>query len=230
MDEIRHSLGRVHDARAAREAILDAAERVFAEHGFDGTRVDVIAAASSYNKGLLFRYFGSKLELYAAVIRRADEQTRVLQEQSIAPLLDGAAALDAESLRDLLQTYLKAYYDYLLAHPLIARIYLWEMAEGWKTYAQIVSERDFDEVHHLKPLLSRLQSSGLIRSGLDPFFQLITAEMYTLVYLACLPLAQLFSPGEDFTSPDAVTHAREYNAAFVSSGVVIGPTNEGGGK
>ena len=114
MAEMKHRLGRVHDARGAREAILDAAEKVFAEHGFDGTRVDVIAAASSYNKGLLFRYFGSKLDLYAAVIRRADEQTRILQEQSIAPLLDRAAALDADSLRDLLQTYLKAYFDYLL--------------------------------------------------------------------------------------------------------------------
>lgn len=230
MAEMRHRLGRVHDARGAREAILDAAEKVFAEHGFDGTRVDVIAAASSYNKGLLFRYFGSKLDLYAAVIRRADEQTRILQEQSIAPLLDRAAALDADSLRDLLQTYLKAYFDYLLAHPRIARIYLWEIAEGWKTYAQIVSERDFDEVHHLKPLLSRLQSAGLVRSDLDPYFQMIAAEMYSLAYLACLPLARLFSPEEDFTSPNALMRARDYNAKFVSQGLIINPTHEGGGQ
>ncbi len=230
MAETRHRLGRIHDARGAREAILDAAEKVFAEHGFDGTRVDAIAASSSYNKGLLFRYFGSKLDLYAAVIRRADEQTRVLQEQSIAPLLDHAAVLDAVSLRHLLQTYLKAYFDYLLAHPLIARIYLWEMAEGWKTYAQIVSERDFDEVLHLKPLLSSLQSAGLVRPDLDPFFQLITAEVYTLAYLACLPLARLFLPGEDFTSPDALARAREYNAQFVSRGLVIDPTQKEGGR
>ncbi len=168
MTETRHRLGRIHDARGAREAILDAAEKEFAEHGFDGTRVDAIAAASSYNKSLLFRYFGSKLDLYAAVIRRADEQTRIFQEQSIAPLLDNAAALNADSLRDLLQTYLKAYFDYLLAHPRMAKIYLWEMAEGWKTYAQIVSDRDFDEVHHLKPLLSKLQSVGLVRSAWTP--------------------------------------------------------------
>jgi TetR/AcrR family transcriptional regulator len=228
MVETRHTQGRVHDAKGAREAILDAAEKVFAEHGFDGTRVDIIAAASTYNKSLLFRYFGNKLDLYAAVIRRADEQTRTLQEQSITPLLDRAAALNADSLRDLLQTYLKAYFDYLLAHPLIARIYLWEMAEGWKTYAQIVSERDFDEVNHLKPLLSRLQSAGLVRSDPDPLFQLITAEMVSLAYLACLPLARLFSPGEDFTSPEAMRRAREYNANFISQGLIIVQTNERG--
>ncbi len=230
MTETRQRSGRIHNAKGARDAILDAAEKVFAEHGFDGTRVDVIAAESSYNKGLIFRYFGSKLDLYAAVIRRADEQTRILQEQSIAPLLDRAAALDADSLRDLLQTYLQAYFDYLLAHPRIARIYLWEMAEGWKTYAQIVSERDFEEVHHLKPLLNRLQSAGLVRSDLDPLFQLITAEVYSLSYLACLPLARLFSPDEDFISPNAITRARDYNAKFVSQGLIIDPTNGGGNQ
>ncbi len=227
MTETRQRSGRIHDAQGAREAILDAAEKVFAEHGFDGTRVDVIAAESSYNKGLLFRYFGSKLDLYAAVIRRADEQTRLLQEQSLAPLLDRAAGLDAERLRDLLRTYLQAYFDYLLAHPRIARIYLWEMAEGWKTYARIVSERDFEEVHHLKPLLNRLQNAGLVRPDLDAFFQLITTEVYCLSYLACLPLAGLFSPDEDFTSPKAISRARDFNAAFISQGLILDPSNEG---
>ncbi len=38
--------GRAHDAEGAREAILNAAEAVFAEHGFDGARIDAIAAIS----------------------------------------------------------------------------------------------------------------------------------------------------------------------------------------
>jgi len=32
--------GRVHDAKGAREAILNAAEVVFAEHGFSGARIE----------------------------------------------------------------------------------------------------------------------------------------------------------------------------------------------
>ena len=35
--------GRMHDAEGAREAILNAGEEVFAEHGFDGARIDAIA-------------------------------------------------------------------------------------------------------------------------------------------------------------------------------------------
>ena len=68
--------GRTHDAEGAREAILNAAEDVFAEHGFDGARIDAIAAAAGYNKSLIFQYYGDKLALYAEVIRRADDQTQ----------------------------------------------------------------------------------------------------------------------------------------------------------
>ena len=43
MSEPGSRRGRVHDAEGTRMAILDAAEEVFAEHGFDGARVDAIA-------------------------------------------------------------------------------------------------------------------------------------------------------------------------------------------
>src|SRR2546426_766171 len=62
--------GRTHDAEGAREAILTAAEAVFAEHGFDGARIDAIAKSSGYNSSLLFHYFGDKLGLYAEVVKR----------------------------------------------------------------------------------------------------------------------------------------------------------------
>src|SRR5581483_6776266 len=74
MSEPGSRRGRVHDAEGTREAILDAAEEIFAEHGFDGARIDAIAAKADYNKSLIFHYFGDKLGLYAAVVRRADQQ------------------------------------------------------------------------------------------------------------------------------------------------------------
>ena len=76
----------MHDAEGAREAILNAGEEVFAQHGFDGARIDAIAKVSGYNKSLIFQYFGDKLGLYAAVIRRADEQTRTWQNEALSAL------------------------------------------------------------------------------------------------------------------------------------------------
>jgi len=92
--------GRVHDAEGAREAILNAAEEVFAEHGFDGARIDAIAAKAGYNKSLLFQYFGDKIGLYAMVASRARKGIRELEARVLAPLLeDESVATDAHRFR-----------------------------------------------------------------------------------------------------------------------------------
>ena len=46
--------GRGRDAEAAREAILNAAQEIFARDGFSGARVDDIAHHAGYNKALTF--------------------------------------------------------------------------------------------------------------------------------------------------------------------------------
>jgi AcrR family transcriptional regulator len=57
-------------ARAERERLmLDAAGDAFAAHGFHGCSMDEIAAAAGITKPMLYRYFGSKEELYAAYLR-----------------------------------------------------------------------------------------------------------------------------------------------------------------
>ncbi len=61
---------RERDAEVAREAILEAAEEVFAREGFDGARIDTIAAEAGYNKSLLFHYFGDKEGLYRAIVKK----------------------------------------------------------------------------------------------------------------------------------------------------------------
>lgn len=51
-------------------AFLDAAERLFSELGFEGTRVRAIAEASHANLGALHYYWGSKEALFGAVWKR----------------------------------------------------------------------------------------------------------------------------------------------------------------
>jgi len=52
MMETRRKRGRerAYDAQSTRQAILSAAETLFAERGFDGTSVDAIASQAGYNK------------------------------------------------------------------------------------------------------------------------------------------------------------------------------------
>jgi AcrR family transcriptional regulator len=53
-----------------REAILDAAERVFGDEGYEATKVQRIAAASGVSLTTLYSVFESKWEVYRAVHRR----------------------------------------------------------------------------------------------------------------------------------------------------------------
>src|SRR2546428_10640484 len=91
MSEPGSRRGRAHDAKGAQEAILNAAEAVFAEHGFDGARIDAIAAEAGYNKSLIFQYFDDKLGLYAEVVKRADREMTELQARVLTPLLEDEA-------------------------------------------------------------------------------------------------------------------------------------------
>ena len=62
------SKGQIRQANEAR--ILGAAEKVFARAGFSGTTMAAIADEAGLPKANLHYYFGSKLELYRAVLAR----------------------------------------------------------------------------------------------------------------------------------------------------------------
>jgi AcrR family transcriptional regulator len=64
-------MGRIAGVAAAetRERLLRAAADVFAERGFDGTRVADIAAAAGVSNGAMYAHFGSKGELLVDALR-----------------------------------------------------------------------------------------------------------------------------------------------------------------
>ncbi len=223
---------RPRDAEATREAILDAGERVFAQHGFDGARIDAIAQASGYNKSLIFQYFGDKLGLYAAVIRRADEQTRGWQGEAFGALGNLGSQVRLEQLRDVLRTYVGKYFDYVLEHPRVLRIFNWEMAEGWQTFSRIVTERDYEDVDQFGPLMQRLQRAGLVRPRPNGLMQYTAALFVCHAYLGILPLYGFLMAGEDLTSPAALSQAREFLIEFVVNGLLVKPGSKpsGAGK
>jgi AcrR family transcriptional regulator len=215
--------GRTHDAEGAREAILNAAEEVFAEHGFDGARIDAIAAASGYNKSLIFQYYGDKLALYAEVIRRADDQTRTMQDEALSKLMQTGQIADMAQLKDLLGQYVGWYFDYLVEHPNIQRIYVWELAEGWQTFSKIISQRDLDDVDQFQPVLMQLQKAGFLRSQPDAMLQLSGALFVSSLFLAMPPLYKSMMPNLDSSSPAALASMRQFLIDFVVNGLLVSP-------
>jgi AcrR family transcriptional regulator len=80
---------RRRDSNASRAALLDAAAELFAERGYDRTTVRDIATRAGLNQALLFRYFGSKQALFAAVVARSgrDRLAETPREELLANIL-----------------------------------------------------------------------------------------------------------------------------------------------
>src|SRR5262249_651207 len=70
----------------ARERILGAAERLFAEKGYAATSVQEITEAAEVNKALLYYYFADKRALHVSLINRGiAEFSRLLDEALSSP-------------------------------------------------------------------------------------------------------------------------------------------------
>ncbi len=60
-------------AQAQRDRILDAAQRCFAERGFHGASMAMIADTTQMSAGLIYRYFAGKSELIHGIVSRQVE-------------------------------------------------------------------------------------------------------------------------------------------------------------
>ena len=94
-------------------AILDAASRRFLHYGYGKTTMSEIAGDCNMSTGNLYRYFGSKLDIAEAFVRRLrGEQVRRLREVVSRPGMGTAA-----KLRTFFKTKLKLVYDRFHSRP-----------------------------------------------------------------------------------------------------------------
>jgi AcrR family transcriptional regulator len=105
--------GRTRDAAATRARLLAAATDEFAAHGIAGARVDRIGTAAKVNKALIYAYFGSKDQLFDAVLDA--HVTRILDQVPFTP-------------QDL-PGYAGRLFDFLTANPHQLRLASWHRLE-----------------------------------------------------------------------------------------------------
>lgn len=61
-------------AESVREALLAAGTELFAEHGFEGVRVEAVARRAGVNKAMINYHFGGKRGLYEAILTSTFEE------------------------------------------------------------------------------------------------------------------------------------------------------------
>lgn len=113
----------MRDLHATKRAILDAAEVLFAERGYDGVSVQQIATAAGVSRGMPGYAFGSKRGLYQAVLAGALAQPRAL-------LADLAGHVERGDVEEALRAGIGAYIDFLAEHPTYVALLQREALDG----------------------------------------------------------------------------------------------------
>lgn len=84
----------VKSAPVRRDEILDAAQRLFALHGYDATSVNQIIGEIGVSKGGFYHHFQSKEDLVEALACRYAQQTAAMADETLSdPTLDAFSRL-----------------------------------------------------------------------------------------------------------------------------------------
>lgn len=198
-------------ASETRTAILAAARTEFAARGLTGTRVASIAARANANKQLIYYYFGSKDDLYRAVLEAVYAEIRELER---------GLQLGDRPPEEAMRTLVGFSFDYLLQHPDFIGLLNHENALGAPHVraSRVIRETNSPLIVLLAATLRRGIRSRVFRRGVDPVELYISlAGMSYFFFSNRQTLASIFA--RDLTAPEAVAAYRRHVIALAMAGL-----------
>lgn len=198
---------RTEAAEASKRAILDAAEALFARKGYEATSLQEISGRAGVTRGLPTYFFGSKEDLYRAVLERAlaltltHELLKLLREQAQHP---------ETRPEDGLRVVIERLFDFLVTHPTFVRIVEWEALSGGRYLGELPRL-----VTTLHEAVQVLQEEVGWRDDAEQF-------LIDLVALCWFPLAQattfLKPLGVDISDPAFLARRKQHVVQFLLDG------------
>ncbi|GGJ41222.1 TetR/AcrR family transcriptional regulator [Deinococcus roseus] len=122
-------------AEKSKQLILDAAEILFAEKGFEKTSLQEICDQAGVARGTPGYFFGSKEGLYQAVLDRA-----FAEPLQLVLALKTLAQQPAHDPRQLLRFAIEQFFDFQFKHPRFVRLTEWETLSGGQYLSKLPSQ------------------------------------------------------------------------------------------
>jgi TetR/AcrR family transcriptional regulator len=189
--------------------ILSAARDEFVERGLNGARVDRISKRTGAGKNLIYHYFGSKEQLYLAVLEEIYREMRTEQDDQAVrdlPPLDGMRALVANT------------FDYFVRTPALTRLMSIENIHYGKHLknSKVVRPLYDPLLETLGLLLGRGQAEGIFRRDVESVDLYISISGLAYFYLSNrYTLSWIF--GEDLADPARLEQRRRHIVEVIVS-------------
>lgn len=205
---------RTEAGEITRENLLAAARAAFAESGLEGARVDDIAHRAGVNKQLVYHYFGSKDELYTAVLEQVYSEIRSRELELNIDLLS-----PVEAMRKLVEFE----FDHHLLSPDFVRILSDENAHlGRHLKGGRAGKLNRPIVDLVSSTIQRGVKSGDFRSGLDPLQVYLSIAALPYFFFGNVhTLSRAFDPS--LATKAGATRRREQIVDFVMHALMAPP-------
>lgn len=152
-----------------KEIILDAAEEVFSQYGYDGARVDAIAQAAGIAKGTIYLYFSSKQELFISLIEARTKEFEELLEERLS---------DATSFEEVLRGVVMMRGEFYVKHIGMMNLLFQTMGQFQERLQErlckatenikVIATRSFEGVlpsnYPVPPVILRAMVSGAVNT------------------------------------------------------------------
>ena len=159
-----------------KQKLLAAAENAFAEKGIYGARVDEISAAAGVNKRMLYAYFGSKEQLYVAVL-----------ETVYARMAEGEEELFNQQLDSIMMVkkIIEHFFVFLYENPNFTKMVLWENlneAQYLKESGAMATKGV--SIDLLRKVLREGVEQGVFRQDIDVEEMVLSINMFCFSYFS----------------------------------------------
>ena len=189
------------------QQILAAAEAEFADKGLAGARVDVIAEESGVNKQMIYYYYGSKDDLYLAVLERAYAGMRQSERE-----LNLADLNPIEAMTRLVEFK----FEYYAKNPATIRLLAAENMQNarYLKKSSRLREMQVSLIDVLQSVLAAGEKKMLIRPGVDPVQLYMSIAALSYFYFAnSATLSTAF--GRNLTNPEELKKRCAHAVALI---------------
>jgi len=160
-------------AEQRRESILEAANEVFGERGYEHVRIDDVAAAAGISKALIYEHFASKQDLYIELLNRAArELLGLLVAAASAPGMEGALRMENAAM---------AGFQYVQDKPHTFHMFVRDVTDPMISERQEALRRDavtlMSDVMEMEPPETR---AGMTRQHTEQLAEMVVAGFYAL--------------------------------------------------